>query len=531
MIQLRNYQADAIDALYAWFEKNPGNPLVVIPTGGGKSVIQAAFIERAFQDDPACRVLCITHVKELIAQNWQRMRQIWPSAPAGVYSASLGRRDTRHPILFAGVHSIYKIVGKMDAFDLVIVDEAHLIPSSGEGMYRQLLAEIKQRNPWMKVIGMTATPYRLSSGRLVDGDIFDGIAFELPMQRLISEGALVEVISKGSMHRADLGAVHVKQGEFVEAEAEASMMAVTEAALDEVCDLAADRRGWLVFCVTIRHAESVLESLLSRGISSAVITGKTPQAERDATIRSFQAGQIRSLVNVKVLTTGFDAPRVDCIVSLRPTLSAGLWVQICGRGMRPSPGKDNCLLLDYAGNIARHGPIDQIQGKLKKSSSGESHEAPMKNCLQCSARLHAAIRTCPECGCIMPEPEPEIFQQASALAVLSTQKSVKDLEINGVYYGHHLGKSGVPTLRVTYCAGTFTRVSEYICFEHSGYAKSKAAIWWQRRCSDPVPETVDDALLLVHVLKEPSSMRVSFGGKYPDLIHVKFSDTNSLEAA
>ena len=106
MIQLRNYQEDAIEALYRWFEREAGNPLIVIPTGGGKSVIQAAFIERAFQDDPACRVLCVTHVKELIAQNWQRLRQIWPSAPAGVNSASLNRRDTLHPILFAGVQSI-----------------------------------------------------------------------------------------------------------------------------------------------------------------------------------------------------------------------------------------------------------------------------------------------------------------------------------------------------------------------------------------------------------------------------------------
>lgn len=524
MIQLRNYQEDAIEALYRWFESEAGNPLIVIPTGGGKSVIQAAFIERAFQDDPACRVLCVTHVKELIAQNWQRLCQIWPSAPAGVNSASLNRRDTRTPILFAGVQSIYKMVDRLEAFDLVMVDEAHLIPHSGEGMYRQLITAMKERNPWMKVIGMTATPYRLDAGRLIDGDIFDGVAFELPMQRLISEGSLVEVISKGSIQRANLNGVHTKQGEFVDAEAEEAMMAVTEAALDEACSLAADRCGWLLFCVTVKHAHQVSDSLARRGMASAVVTGKTPQSERDAIIRDFQAGKVRALVNVKVLTTGFDAPRTDCLVSLRPTLSAGLWVQIVGRGMRPSPGKENCLLLDYAGNIARHGPIDQIHGRRKKSSSGEDHEAPTRKCPRCEARLHASLRVCPECSCIMPESDQaqKIGHSASDMAVISSQKSVKDLVIDDIYYSHHLGKSGIPTMRVTYCAGAFTRVSEYICFEHQGYARAKAAIWWQRRCADPVPETVDDALAMAHALSEPATMRVSFGGKFPELIYVEF---------
>ena len=524
MIHLRDYQQDAIDALYRWFENKAGNPLVVIPTGGGKSIIQAAFIERAFQDDPACRVLCVTHVKELIAQNWQRLRQIWPQAPAGVNSASLNRRDTHHPILFAGVQSIYKLTEKLDAFDLVIVDEAHLIPHAGEGMYRQLLAGMRARNPWMKVIGLTATPYRLDSGMLVDGDFFDGVAFELPMQRLISEGSLVEVISKGSLQRANLAGVHVKQGEFVDAEAAAAMMAITEAALDEVCELAADRRSWLLFCVTVRHAHQVAESLARRGIPSAMVTSKTPQAERDATIRACQSGRIRALVNVKALTTGFDAPRIDCLVSLRPTLSAGLWVQICGRGMRPSPGKENCLLLDYAGNIARHGPIDRIQGRRKKSTSDENHEAPARNCPQCSARLHAALRACPECGAIMPEPDPEqkLSQSASDMAVLSSQKSIKDLPVGYVSYGEHVGKSGVPTMRVTYHVGAFTRVSEYICFEHQGYARSKAEIWWQRRCAEPVPGTVSEAMAMAHALAEPAHMRVSFGGKFPELIYVEF---------
>jgi len=496
----------------------------VVHHNSGKSVVQAAFIERAFQDDPACRVLCVTHVKELIAQNWQRLRQIWPSAPAGVNSASLNRRDTRHPILFAGVQSIYKLVSRIDAFDLVIIDEAHLIPHAGEGMYRQLLAVMKERNPWIKVIGLTATPYRLDSGLLVDGDVFDGVAYELPMQRLISEGSLVEVISKGSLQRANLSAVHTRQGEFVDAEAEEAMMAVTEAALDEACNLAADRRGWLLFCVTVKHAHQVADSLIARGISSAVVTGKTPQSDRDAIIRDFQAGKVRALVNVKVLTTGFDAPRTDCLVSLRPTLSAGLWVQICGRGMRPSPGKENCLLLDYAGNIARHGPIDQIQGRRKKSSSGEVHEAPTRKCPRCEARLHASLRVCPECGCAMPEPDQaqKIGHSASDMAVLSSQKNIRDLAIDDLFYDYHLGKSGTPTMRVTYCAGVFTRVSEYICFEHQGYARAKAAIWWQRRCTDPVPETVSEALEMAHALAEPTHMRVSFGGKFPELITVEF---------
>lgn len=523
MIELRQYQSEAVQALYDWFQVETGNPLIVIPTAGGKSVIQAAFIERAFQDDPACRVLCVTHVKELIAQNWQRLRQLWPQAPAGVYSASLNRRDTRQPILFAGVQSLYKQIDRIESFDLAIVDEAHLIPAKGEGMYRQLLGSMRARNPWLKVIGLTATPYRLDSGLLVDSDLFDGIAYELSMQRLISEGALVELVSKGSLNHADLSKVHTRQGEFIDAEAEAAMMAITEAALDEVCVLAADRKAWLLFCVTIKHAEQVAESLTRRGISTAVITGKTPQAERDALIRAYQAGQVRALVNVKVLTTGFDAPRTDCLVSLRPTLSAGLWVQICGRAMRPSPGKLNALLLDYAGNIARHGPLDQIRGKRKRSEiTDEERLPPHRTCPECAASVHAALAWCPECGYVFQKSAPEIDTHASDLAVLSHQRTFKTVPVSQVSCARHIGKSGIPTLKVTYLSGAFTRVSEFVCFEHNGYARAKAEAWWRRRSSNPVPNTVDEALASLDGLAVPTNLHVRFGGKYPELMRTEF---------
>jgi len=192
MLTLRPYQQAAIASIYGYFQTNKGNPLVVIPTAGGKSLVMAAFIEGVLKAWPDQRILIVTHVRELIAQNHAEMIGLWPDAPAGIYSAGLGKRDAQARILFAGIQSIHRRASEIGHTDLVLIDEAHLIPGNSSTMYRRFLDALQVINPALKVIGLTATPFRTDSGMLHEGKsaLFTDIAFEVPVRDLIDQGYL-----------------------------------------------------------------------------------------------------------------------------------------------------------------------------------------------------------------------------------------------------------------------------------------------------------------------------------------------------
>ena len=197
MIELRDYQRAAIDALYAWFRAGRGSPLVVAPTGSGKSVILAEFARSAVVAFPETRILIVTHVRELIAQNHAALIRLWPDAPAGIYSAGLGKRQLGRQILVAGVQSVARRARDLGHVDLAIVDEAHLVPRSSDTQYGRLFEGLRATNPNLKVIGLTATPYRLDSGLLHGGEnaLFDGIAHDIPIGELVERGHLSPLIS------------------------------------------------------------------------------------------------------------------------------------------------------------------------------------------------------------------------------------------------------------------------------------------------------------------------------------------------
>ena len=410
MIQLRPYQSAAIEAIYGYFGRQIGNPLVVLPTGTGKAICIAAFMKRAIGDWSDTRILIVTHVKELIAQNYGELIRLWPGAPAGIYSAGLNKRDLHAQILFAGIQSIHKRAYDIQRCDLALIDEAHLIPRTSNTMYRRFLGELATINPHLKTIGFTATPYRLDSGMLHEGDgaLFTDIAYEAGVAEMIAQGYLCEVMPKRTETQLDTSGVGSRGGEFIAGQLEAAIdvEAVTEAAVDEIVRHGGDRGSWLVFCAGVRHAEHVRDAIKGRGFSCEAILGETASAERDRVIAAFKRGDIRCLTNANVLTTGFNAPGVDLIAMLRPTKSVGLYVQMIGRGTRLANGKDNCLVLDFAGNVERHGPIDRIDGRKRKKDDEEG-TAPVKACPDCQTIVHASTRLCPTCGHAFPPPKPD----------------------------------------------------------------------------------------------------------------------------
>lgn len=570
---LRPYQESAITATYDYLKTQSGNPLIVLPTGAGKSPVLAQICKDAVLKWGG-RVLVLTHVKELVEQNAATLHRLWGAelgkGPVGIYSAGLGMRDTEEPVIVAGIQSVYSKGVELGRFDLVIVDEAQSIPADGDGMYRTLLGVLKIINPNIRMVGLTATPYRLTSGFLYgkSESLFTGISYEIGVRELIDAGFLSHLRGKNGGD-PDLSGVHLRGGEYISGELESAMSdteKVTHAAA-EIVKHGADRCAWLVFCCGVKHANLVKEELsklinnmshspkrvdpdgdlwhctkcgaaevgmglwhCSGAHQVAVVLGDTPSDERADTIRAFKKKELKCIINVGVLTTGFDAPHVDLVVMLRPTKSPGLYYQIVGRGLRIAEGKKDCLILDLAGNIEEHGPVDDIRIKEKKDGK-KGGDAPTKTCPECQEIIYASAVQCNCCGFLFPREVAKHAAKAYEEAPLIEYKS-ESVEVSDVYWAVHRKKGsiegdGVPkTLMVSYSYGYQQAVSEWVCFEHSGYARGKAEAWWHEHTGLPehmAPKTALEALARLDILQKADALRLpcklslKIGGKWPEI--------------
>jgi DNA repair protein RadD len=499
MMELRPYQRECVDAVYEHLRTRDDNPCAVVPTAGGKTPIMATICKDAVGQWNG-RVLILAHVKELLEQSADKLRAVCPEIEFGIYSAGLKRRDTRNPVIIAGIQSVYKRACELDAFDLVLVDEAHLIPLEGEGMYRQFLADAKVINPDLRIVGFTATPFRFKTGPICTPEGFlNHICYEVGVRELIVGGYLCPLITKAGINKADFGGLHVRGGEFVADEMEALMDddRLVEAACGETVGYTRERRGVLIFASGVKHGEHIVRVLKERhDVECGFVTGETPAKERDATLGRFRRGELRYLCNVNVLTTGFDAPHIDCVALVRPTMSPGLYYQMVGRGFRLHPGKANCLVLDFGGNVMRHGPVDDIKVTTMDRGSGQ---APAKECPECQAVIAAGFAACPQCGYVFPPPERQKHDaKASEAGILKGQVTTTQYRVDDVYYSVHTkrgaSEDAPKTMRVDYKVGWHQYKSEWICFEHEGYARQKAIAWWRRHSPDPVPDTAERAV-------------------------------------
>jgi DNA repair protein RadD len=590
MIQLRDYQEESVHAVYGALQAGDGHPVIVIPTGGGKTPVIAQLCADAVTLWNG-RVLVLAHVKELLEQTAGALRAMCPTVPVGVYSAGLKRRDTHQPVIVAGIQSVYDKADTIGRFDLVIVDEAHLIPPDGDGMYLTLLTALKEANPELRVIGLTATPYRLGTGLIYsDGGVLTEVCYEVGVKHLVNQGYLCPLVGKAAVAEVSTRSLKIVRGEFDEKQAETLFTAgdVVRDAVREVVDRTVDRRSVLLFCQTVAHGNRVTAALradlvgreelaaresdpardffaldadpladhrlgvvydwlienghpvdrltewMRRGRAVAgEIYGDTSSEERAALIQRFRAGSLRYLVNVGVLTTGFDAPNVDCVCLLRATVSPGLYYQIVGRGFRLHPDKKNCLVLDFGENIKRHGPVDQVKvdGK-KKSTEGEP---VAKMCPECRTVVAGGVSVCPDCNYVWPVEErtPAHGGTADDGDPLSTGKPKREEhEVLGVTYRPHTKKDAPPghpkTLRVTYRLGVGEAVSEWVCVEHTGFAGEKARKWWAKRCAYPMPRSaVEAAVYAGHgLLAAPVSLTLETKPKekYPEVKGVEVGD-------
>lgn len=359
--KLRPYQQQAVDATLSHFRKSDESAVIVLPTGAGKSLVIAELARLARR-----RILVLTHVKELVEQNHAKYQSY--GLTGGVFSAGLKRKESQHQVTFASVQSVSANLDQFrDEYSLVIIDECHRVSGEDTSQYQRIIELLRQQNDALKVLGLTATPYRLAMGWIyryhyrgfVRGSLeeqdkpFVHCIYELPLSYMINRGYLTRPeLVNAAVAQYDFSALAQDRfGEYAEKDVNQLLgkhKRVTRAIIDQVMELAAERKGVMIFAATVDHAREITGYLPED--QTALVTGGTDLKYRDLLIRRFKQRQLKYLVNVSVLTTGFDAPHVDFIAILRPTQSVSLYQQMVGRGLRLDEGKQDCLVMDYAGN-------------------------------------------------------------------------------------------------------------------------------------------------------------------------------------
>lgn len=552
ILRPRDYQEAAHESIYEYFRTHTtGNPLVAMPTGTGKAIVIAMLIERALKWYPGTKILCLTHVKELIKQNFDKLKWLWPHAPAGLYSAGLKKEEHHYPITFAGIRSIFRRSQLFGHIDLILIDEAHLVSDADSAMYVEFLAKMKIINPRLRVIGLTATKWRTGMGLLTNGKIFDDVCFDLTSLEafnwLLNEGYLKPLIPQPMEMQFDLKGVQTSNtgdynlGQLQDA---VDQTELNHRAIRQIMEKGADRKHWLLFASGVEHALHLGEILDGLGVPVAVVHSRMADGERDANIAGFLSGKYRAIVNNGILTTGFDYPEIDLIAVLRPTKSSSLWVQMLGRGTRPVyaggydlgtrdgrlaaiyyGGAPNCLVLDFARNTIRLGPINEPVIPKQKGAGGGGGEAPVKECPACGTYVHASVTVCPYCHAEIPRylkitdeaGTAELIKQVETQPPPPVQPVVEEFDVHKVTYQLHQKEGKPDSMKVVYYVGKYARYQEWVCFEHEKI-KGKARNWWRQRTPIPPPETTEEALEMAQALAVPTTIKVRTDTHFKEII-------------
>ena len=511
---LRDYQVDAVEDLLDAIYRGE-HPVASCPTGSGKSLIIAALCERI----PG-RILVATHRKELLQQNSGELDRYGDDDNFGIYSAGLKTRDTDARIIFGGIQSIYRRMQELQQagpFAVIIADEAHLVAAKRTAvMWEAVFAAC----PDAKRIGLTATPYRLDSGLLHQTK--DGWFTEMPVHVTIREltpAYLAPLTGTLTANGVNVEQVRVRRGDYVTRELSqvASEEQAVKSAVDEMCALAAGRRSILIFCVDVHHASLVTLEMKNRGMVVRLVVGTTPAEERAEILEAFRAQRIEAVVSVEVMTTGMNIPGIDCIAMLRPTLSKSLVVQMVGRGCRHAPGKQDCLVLDFAGNLERHVPLDGLE-VIRKSRQREEKDAEEAAKQERERQRQARHGS-----------------QSSDIDPMSSEGAdTRKLQVLGVSYecqdSRNPRYAGRQIFVVRYFCGKGKGrkkkewISQWLCLEYTGWARMIAAQWFERRGLQ-APRSAQEAYGRRQSYQKPTHIVVRKEGQWDKVLIEQFPET------
>ena len=563
MIIPRAYQNNCVNAGFSYYENGGvGNQVWALPTGTGKSVIPPLFMQRALNNWPDQRFIVLTHVKELIQQNYKALLSVWPTAPASIFSAGLGKKEGFAPIVIGGIASVVNATDQIGRRDILFIDECHLLSPKDDSMYQQTIAKLKVFNPYLKIIGLTATAFRMGQGRLTDPVFKDGkespslftdMTFDLTgidaFNKLIDDCYLSPLVPKSTENIIDVSDVRQLANDFNQSELIQTIDSqnITGRALAEAYELCRDRKSWIVFGAGIKNCLQIRDILNGMGVATTAVHSNTKEfamssEERNNAISAFKAGRFRAIVSNNILTTGFDHSAVDAIIDLRPTTSIPLHIQKYGRGTRPyfapwytfeqlqhlehrkaaiqAGGKLNCLVLDFAGNTPRLGPINDPRIPSRKKGDGTG-DAPIKLCPECGAYHHTTVRLCTECNHEFVFKTKLKASASTADIIVRNELNIKHLPVTQWFPHIHKKKGKPDSLKIVYCSN-LQSVNVWLSFESTGLAKHKAHEWWRQHQGDDLPKTTKEAYNRFNECRRTNSIKVDFGGKWPQILEFLF---------
>jgi len=521
-MKLYPFQEPVADKVFDYMLNNPGkHPLVGMPTGSGKTLVITDIIKKAMLRWPDTHTLVLSHVKEILQQNYNTIKENC-DFDVGLYSSGLKSREI-HQVTVAGIQSVYRHPEWFEKYKFIIIDEAHMIPLSGTGMYRSFFDTL--HNP--RYFGLTATPFRLGGGYIygpTDETLFDDLVYDLTymdaFNKLIEDGYLCQLVTKATKLEMDVKGLHKRGGEFIDKELSDRFdkKKITDLAIQEIIKAGENYKKWLIFAIDIEHAEHITESLLAGGVKAYIVHSKMGGTQRDKVIAMFKSDELRALVNVNIVTTGIDIANIDLIGLLRPSHSPVFHVQSIGRGLRIAHGKTHCLVLDFAGNTERLGAINDITVK-KKRKGREDGEPITKRCPECNTIHHPTVKVCTVCG-FKFKFKTLLTMGSSGKPIVATTKKNWHL-VDNVEYAIHSKNNRPTSVLVSYLCG-LRLFKEWVCVEHKGYAKHRASHWIKVRQGRPCASA--DQLISQSVdLDIPTMIEVDERNKYPNITRYKFN--------
>lgn len=533
---LRDYQQTAADLTYTDAMTEGVHPVCVLPTGSGKSVVLCEIVDKILTEDPEWNVLILSHTEEICEQDHTTLTDYFGGIDIGLYHAGLNSR-TIMKITVAGIQSASRKRDKFNRFDFVIIDEAHSVPTAGEGQYRTFLKGFDT------YIGLTATHFRLGHGYIHKGEgtIFNKISIDYSsgdkFLKLVDDGYISKLYTKQTLLELDANDIRTRLGDFVipDMAKKFNRDDITSQAVREIIEIGKNYYKWLIFSIDIDHAESITEKLISHDIKAIAIHSK--MENRKKAISDIRRNKYQAVVNVDILTTGFDDPHIDLIALMRPTKSPVLHVQSIGRGLRVAKNKDHCLVLDFAGNTERLGPINDINLEIEKATTGKG-PAITKVCPEsdCMCIIPIATRTCPACGFEFEIQKGKDLQNTSGTqSIISRMNREREegeefhhwVEVKFIRYSLWSKPNKPPSMLVEYYPTTGGKTyREWVLLDHKGWAKRNADKWVMRRWTGAgmvMPRSAIEAIAKRRFFKTPKAIKIDFNNKFQKIIDHRFT--------
>lgn len=523
-IEHRPYQQEAANRLLEDIQ-NGYNPIIAVPTGAGKTIIMALVIYRYLQLNPSHNILLVSTTSSILEQDRAILQTFFPQSPIGLFSAGL-KSKTLKQVTVAGIQSIWRNPQHFKGiFQLIIIDECHQVPYKAKSMYRLFLSFMETAT----IAGVSGTIFRRGQGFIHKGDnaIFNKLSYDLThtenFNQLITDGYLCNLVSKSTHMELDTSKVKQRTDDFnqIDLAEQCDRLSITKEAVTEILKIGHIYKSWLIFAINIEHAENITKELRSKGINAYCLHSKISPEQQDTIKTFFRLGKIQCVVSVQMVTTGFDVPHIDLIILLRPTISPVLHVQMIGRGSRVSEDKTHCLVLDFAGNIKRLGPINDVNIPKKRKKT-KTKKLMVRTCPICMIMHHISIKICPICGFVFPVKEKikdtpdskDVIKRKVEKVKTVIPPDIYQVDVQRIQYSIHKKKNKPDSFRVAYTcrrpdSALSETINEYVCLDHGGWPAKTARSWIRRRLFNvPFPKNVPELYECRNLLKSAVKLSI-----------------------